>query len=179
MTEAPQVPAVEIISPKVVKWAERINSAARKGLKSILAVCYEVFLAHEDCLRGEWLQLIDSGLLVFKRAHVYRLLKIGTELERFQKLPLGVTLPADTHTLWSLASLSLERFHKLIENGTINPSMKRTKPPPKPGKREKKKTKGASSARSLRPASTAPSSSIRHGIMSSTSPVVPSRHMPR
>ncbi len=84
-----------------------------------------VFDAWADCERGEWLQLVDGGLLLFKRAHTYRFLAIGQNLERFQKLPRGRTLPSDTHTLYYLTRLTDARYGELIENGTISPSMKR------------------------------------------------------
>ncbi len=49
----------------------------------------------------------------------------GQNLERFQKLPHGRTLPSDTHTLYYLTRLTDARYDKLIENGTISADMKR------------------------------------------------------
>ncbi len=49
----------------------------------------------------------------------------GQNLERFQKLPHERTLPSDIYTLYYLTRLSPARYDKLIENGTINPDMKR------------------------------------------------------
>ena len=114
----------EVIPPKVAGWAERINGAYRKGVEGILQTAAEIKAARDDCDHGEWKQLIEGGLLHFKRSQVFNFLAIGRGAERFQKVHHDGLLPSDTNTLASLAKLSDARFTELLEAGAINPSMK-------------------------------------------------------
>ena len=116
----------EVIPPKVIKWAERINAAYKEGVVGILKTAATVLAAREDCTEhGEWEQLIGRDLLVFKRRHCFRFLAIGRSLERFQRVPHEALLPSDTNTLEYLTRLTDDRFEELLADGTICPSMKR------------------------------------------------------
>ena len=70
----------------------------------------------------EYAAMAAQCLLPFQATHTKRLLRIaGSERLR----PHAAVLPADSTTLGKLCSLTDERFHDLLEDGTIHASMGR------------------------------------------------------
>lgn len=119
--------AVEIYTPRVVRWADDITTAWRSGVEAILNTAQLLVEAQKDLEeRGEWSQLIGAndypGMLPFKKSFALMLQKIGRSKRLYQHAGI---LPSDSTTLYHLARLNEDRFCVLIENGAINPSMKR------------------------------------------------------
>ncbi len=116
----------EVISPKVAGWADHIMTAWHCGIESVLQVGRQLIAAKEDCDHGEWQQLVGrpkcQGILPFKRTFAHMLMKVAA-CERI--VQHAEHLPSDCTTLYHLTRLSDDRYGELIENGTINPSMKR------------------------------------------------------
>lgn len=69
--------------------------------------------------RGEWK---GKGELPFAKTHAYRLIAIA---ESKRLVPHVGQLPSDTLSLFHLSRLSDDRFAELLEDGRINPGMKR------------------------------------------------------
>ena len=117
----------EIISPKVVKWAERINRVFGRAVFSFIETGRECILAKADCSHGEWQQLVGrrghKGLLRFKSTQAHYMMAIAKD-ERMVRH--AEHLPPDSTSLYKLTLLTKPRFKQLLKNETINPSMKRT-----------------------------------------------------
>jgi len=118
----------EIVTSDVIEAAEYIGAAWRQGVEAIIETgrrLIEVRKRFED-EPGKWSVLLarDGGelLLPFKKSYAYRLISIADD---GRLSPLGDTLPLDHHALYQLTLLSDDRFAALLEDGRINPSMKR------------------------------------------------------
>ncbi len=73
----------EIISPKVVKWADRIAKVFVKSVVSFIETGRELVTAKANCSHGEWQQLVGrgghKGLLPFKKTQAHYLMSIAQD----------------------------------------------------------------------------------------------------
>ena len=90
------------------------------GVIAILHSAVLVGKARADCTDEEYTLVIEG--LPFGARMAQMLVKISRDLRLTKHVSV---LPSDTLTLYHLTRLSDQRFGKLIENGTISPSMKR------------------------------------------------------
>jgi N6-adenosine-specific RNA methylase IME4 len=120
----------EIVTSDVTEAAEYIGAAWRQGVEAIIETgrrLIEVRKRFED-ERGKWSQLVGRdqwegrGLLPFGKTHSHRLIAIA---EDKRIVPHVGRLPSDSYTLHKLTQLSDDRFAALLEDGRINPGMKR------------------------------------------------------
>jgi N6-adenosine-specific RNA methylase IME4 len=121
---------VAIITPDVTTAAEYIGAAWRQGVESIIETGKRLIETRDRFKdeRGKWSMLIGAnqhkgqGVLPFSDGHTYLLIKIAES----ERLSCHVKiLPSDARTLYQLTRLSDDRFDTLLEEGRINPGMKR------------------------------------------------------
>ena len=119
----------EIITSDVTEAAKYIGTAWRQGVEAIIETGRRLIEKREQFRdeRGKWSMLIganqhEKGLLPFGPTHAKRLIAIAKS-ERLG--PHVDLLPSDSYTLHQLTRLSDDRFAALLENGRINPGMKR------------------------------------------------------
>jgi N6-adenosine-specific RNA methylase IME4 len=117
------------------QWARRISAswhAARAdAVLRFMQVGQELLDAKADLAHGEWLKLIGSqyedGGLPFKKRVAQYLMKIAG-CQAFQKRNLFRLLPPDYLTICKLETLYRrfpDTFARMIEDGTITPSLQR------------------------------------------------------
>jgi N6-adenosine-specific RNA methylase IME4 len=120
----------EIITSDVTEAAEYIGAAWRQGVEAIIETGRRLIEKREQFKdeRGKWSMLIGAnqhkgqGVLPFSDGHTYLLIKIAES----ERLSCHVKiLPSDARTLYQLTRLSDDRFDALLEEGRINPGMKR------------------------------------------------------
>ena len=120
----------EIITSDVTEAAEYVGAAWRQGVEAIIETGRRLIEKREQFKdeRGKWSMLIGAnqhkgqGVLPFSDGHTYLLIKIAES----ERLSCHVKiLPSDARTLYQLTRLSDDRFDALLEDGRINPGMKR------------------------------------------------------
>jgi hypothetical protein len=117
------------------QWARRITAswhvARAVAVIRFMQVGQELLDAKADLAHGEWLKLIESlhenGELPFKKRVAQDLMKIAG-CPAFSKASTRRFLPPDYSTICKLETLYRrfpDTFTRLIEDGTINPSLQR------------------------------------------------------
>jgi hypothetical protein len=105
------------------QWAQRIQSAWRKSLESVLDCGRLLVEAKATLARGEFLAMIKADL-PFQRQTAFRLMAVASD-KRLSNVAHGQHLPTSWRTLYELTKLDDTSFLRLLSAGAIRPDMER------------------------------------------------------
>jgi hypothetical protein len=116
-------------------WQRKISAAWQKSVEAIIETGLLLIDARHTLEHGQFIKMVESEL-PFKRGTAHALMTIAAD-KRISNVEHVQRLPASWGTLYQLTGITDNTFGTAIENGTINPRMKRKDaiallPPPKP-----------------------------------------------
>ena len=115
--------AADIASGARVEWAEKIRTAWNKSLQGIIETGQRMIEAKAALPHGEFEAMVENDLPFGSRAA--RMFRAIASDNRITNRNHGSVLPPSWRTLYELTRLPDDRFHEMIEDGTIHPEMQR------------------------------------------------------
>ena len=114
------------------QWAKRLNAEwceLRAGaVEGFFQLGQSLLQAKTELEHGEWLEMVENDL-DFNRRVANTFKRIATWGQKIgvndSNLPIRGLLPPDYNTIAKLTSLDDDTFHRLLDDGTICPSLQR------------------------------------------------------
>jgi len=109
----------QIITPKVIKWSDRINAEWNKSRDGFFGAGQALLDAKVDCSHGEWLVLVDISLPFGKRTAQALMAIAGNPM--LTNTHNYALLPNSWNACHDLGRLSEDEFQTAVDAGVVQP----------------------------------------------------------
>jgi hypothetical protein len=110
--------------PRAEQWADRICTQLGKTIESIIEVGRLLVKAKHDLPDGEWIRMVNGGLLPFGKSWAAMFMAIANSQLLVNFHDRG-NLPPAVGTLYQLAKADTAKLKNALKDGLVKPDMSR------------------------------------------------------